>query len=193
MSYTFSRRDFMKYSAVAAVAVAGSSMFTGCSLFSNPNRPVGVAGSKLSPGGKTCEATLLNGDTTKPKYDGNVLTCNFTVKATQPSLEVTESHFQVDVTINGNTKSYYYMANSTGVTVSLDNGTGTKALAAGASCSPVLKVSGLANLNNASKILVRYWPLNAAKNLPTDSYNDVYATWDITDVIVPASAGTTQG
>ena len=50
MSYTFSRRDFMKYSAVAAVAVAGSSMFTGCGLFSNPNRPVGVAGSKLSPG-----------------------------------------------------------------------------------------------------------------------------------------------
>ena len=41
MSYTFSRRDFMKYSAVAAVAVAGSSMFTGCG-FSNPNRPYGT-------------------------------------------------------------------------------------------------------------------------------------------------------
>ena len=39
MSYTFSRRDFMKYSAVAAVAVAGSSMFTGCGSISNPNRP----------------------------------------------------------------------------------------------------------------------------------------------------------
>ena len=41
MSYTFSRRDFMKYSAVAAVAVAGSSMFTGCGSISNPNRPFG--------------------------------------------------------------------------------------------------------------------------------------------------------
>ena len=193
MSYTFSRHDFMKYSAVAAVAVAGSSMFTGCSLFSNPNRPVGVAGSKLSPGGKTCEATLLNGADTKPKYVGNELTCNFTVKATQPSLEVTESHFQVDVTIDGNTKSYYYMTNPAGVTVRLENGTGNKSLAAGASCSPVLMVSGLQGLTSASKILVRYWPLNAAKNLPTDSYNDVYATWDITDVIVPASGGTTQG
>lgn len=182
MSYTFSRRDFMKYSAVAAVAVAGSSMFTGCSLFSNPNRPVGVAGSKLSPGGKTCEVTLLNGDTTKPKYEGNVLTCNFNVKATQPSLQVTESHFQVDVTIDGNTKSYYYMTNPAGVNVTLENGTGNKSLAAGESCSPVLKVSGLENLNNASKILVRYWPLDAAKNLPTDSYNDVYATWDITSL-----------
>ena len=193
MSYTFSRRDFMKYSAVAAVAVAGSSMFTGCGLFSNPNRPVGVAGSKLSPGGKTCEATLLNGDDTKPKYEGHVLTCKFTVKATQPSLEVTESHFQVDVTIDGNTKSYYYTAGTAGVTVTLENGTGNKSLAAGASCSPVLKVSSLEKLTTASKILVRYWPLNAAKNLPTDSYNDVYATWDITDAIVPASTGKTQG
>lgn len=191
MSYTFSRRDFMKYSAVAAVAVAGSSMFTGCSLFSNPNRPVGVAGSKLSPGGKTCEVTLLNGDTTKPKYEGNVLTCNFTVKATQPSLEVTESHFQVDVTIDGTTKSYYYTTNPAGVTVTLANG--TKSLAAGDSLSPVLTVSGLQGLTSASKILVRYWPLNAAKNLPTDSYNDIYATWDITDVIVSASGSTTQG
>ena len=123
----------------------------------------------------------------------NVLTCNFTVKATQPSLEVTESHFQVDVTIDGNTKSYYYTAGTAGVTVALENGTGNKSLAAGASCSPVLKVSGLENLTTASKILVRYWPLNAAKNLPTDSYNDVYATWDITDAIVPASTGKTQG
>ena len=56
MSYTFSRRDFMKYSAVAAVAVAGSSMFTGCST-SNPNRPSAtydpVNGSELSFGGKS--------------------------------------------------------------------------------------------------------------------------------------------
>ena len=38
MSYTFSRRDFMKYTALTAVAIAGSGMLTGCS---NPNRPVG--------------------------------------------------------------------------------------------------------------------------------------------------------
>ncbi len=57
MSYTFSRRDFMKYSAVAAVAVAGSSMFTGCGSISNPNRPFAVYNaaedSKLTFGGKS--------------------------------------------------------------------------------------------------------------------------------------------
>ena len=56
MSYTFSRRDFMKYSAVAAVAVAGSGMFTGCST-SNPNRPSATYDaahdSELSFGGKS--------------------------------------------------------------------------------------------------------------------------------------------
>ena len=57
MSYTFSRRDFMKYSAVAAVAVAGSSMFTGCGSISNPNRPSATYDaahdSELSFGGKS--------------------------------------------------------------------------------------------------------------------------------------------
>ena len=32
MSYTFSRRDFMKYTALTAVAIAGSGMLTGCVL-----------------------------------------------------------------------------------------------------------------------------------------------------------------
>ena len=40
MSYTFSRRDFMKYTALTAVAVASAGMFTGCS--GNPNQPTAV-------------------------------------------------------------------------------------------------------------------------------------------------------
>lgn len=32
MSFAFSRRSFLKYTAVAAVAVAGSSLFTGCKI-----------------------------------------------------------------------------------------------------------------------------------------------------------------
>ena len=30
MSFEFSRRNFMKYTAVAAVALAGANLFTGC-------------------------------------------------------------------------------------------------------------------------------------------------------------------
>lgn len=39
MSYTFSRRDFLKYSAMTAVAVAGAGLLTGCEI-QDPNNPV---------------------------------------------------------------------------------------------------------------------------------------------------------
>lgn len=39
MSYTFSRRDFLKYSAMTAVAVAGAGLLTGCEV-QDPNNPV---------------------------------------------------------------------------------------------------------------------------------------------------------
>lgn len=39
MSYTFSRRDFLKYSAMTAVAVAGVGLLTGCEI-QDPNNPV---------------------------------------------------------------------------------------------------------------------------------------------------------
>ena len=89
MSYTFSRRDFMKYSAVAAVAVAGSSMFTGCGSISNPNRPSatydaahdselsfgGKSGGILGFGGTADSQTLLANATYVP--DTNTLTLPF--------------------------------------------------------------------------------------------------------------------
>ena len=39
MSYTFSRRDFLKYSAMTAVAVAGAGLLAGCEI-QDPNNPV---------------------------------------------------------------------------------------------------------------------------------------------------------
>ena len=39
MSYTFSRRAFLKYSATTAVAMAGAGLLGGCE-FKDPNNPV---------------------------------------------------------------------------------------------------------------------------------------------------------
>ena len=88
MSYTFSRRDFMKYTALTAVAIAGSGMLTGCS---NPNRPVGKAGDTLKPGDGICEATVLNSAGKEPRYDPNTktLTCNFKIVTKIELLEIT--------------------------------------------------------------------------------------------------------
>lgn len=54
MSYTFSRRDFLKYSALTAVAVAGAGLLSGCEV-QDPNNPVfkkiGVGGTLGTTGG----------------------------------------------------------------------------------------------------------------------------------------------
>lgn len=168
MSYTFSRRDFMKYTALTAVAIAGSGMLTGCS---NPNRPSGTVGSKLSPGDRICDATLKSAT-----YTGNTLTCNFDIY-TKVSLQINKNHFQVNVTQDDKTKIYYY-GNSN---IELDPNA-LNDYEAKTSVSPVLTVK-IDDLASADKIEVVYIPKLWAKDSLTDSYSDVYGTWDITEAI----------
>lgn len=168
MSYTFSRRDFMKYTALTAVAIAGSSMLTGCS---NPNRPSGTVGSKLSPGGKTCDATLKSAT-----YSGNTLTCNFDIY-TRVSLQINDRHFQVNVTTGDQTKIYYY-GNSN---IKLDPNA-LNDYEAKTSVTPTLTVD-IPDLGSADKIEVVYIPKLWAKDSLTDSFSDIYGTWDITEAV----------
>lgn len=56
MSYTFSRRAFLKYSAATAVAVAGASLLGGCE-YQDPNNPV----SKELPSAITSELQVIGG------------------------------------------------------------------------------------------------------------------------------------
>jgi anaerobic selenocysteine-containing dehydrogenase len=57
MSYTFSRRDFLKYSALTVVAVAGAGMLSGCEI-QDPNNPVVAVGKKASMKAAHWTATL---------------------------------------------------------------------------------------------------------------------------------------
>ena len=176
MSYTFSRRDFMKYTALTAVAIAGSGMLTGCS---NPNRPVGKAGDTLKPGSGICEATLLNSADKKPSYDSTTqtLTCNFKIVTKIELLEITDSHFQVDVTTTEGTKHYYYNTSSKPSLGATANPKAKKDSVTEATLTLNLDLSG------ATKVAVLYTPKHAAAGEPNDSYNDIYGTWDITDAI----------
>jgi len=177
MSYTFSRRDFMKYTALAAAAVAVSGSLTGCS---NPNRPVGTVGSKLKPGDGICEATLLSG-ASKPTYQGNELVCHFKIKSFLAGLQVSAGHFQVDVTGGQHPGSYNvntYPTGATRATFTLEGG--TDATAKNDVLPDVaLKVTGI-DLTDATNIAVRYCPKHSADENGKDLYNDVYATWNIT-------------
>ena len=56
MSYTFSRRAFLKYSAATAVAVAGASLLGGCE-YQDPNNPV----CKTLPGAITSGLQVIAG------------------------------------------------------------------------------------------------------------------------------------
>lgn len=178
MSYTFSRRDFMKYSAVAAVAVAGSSMFTGCG-FSNPNRPTGKTGDTLKPGGNICNATL-----TVPTYTTGGTTgsfkCHFKIY-TQVSLQINSAHFQVQVTDTDGKVSYY------------NNNGGKSVLSMGEADSnsnydagKTVEFDLTANITipaNTSKVQVVYLPKLVAQGKPSDAYSDIFATWDVTEAI----------
>lgn len=175
MSYTFSRRDFMKYTAVAAVAVAGSSMFTGCSFGSNPNRPTGKTGDTLKPGSKICNATL-----TAPTYTTGSFKCHFKIY-TQVSLQISSAHFQVQVT-DANGKVSYYNNNGGKSVLSMDKDDNNANYNAGKTVDFDLTAS-ITIPKGTTKVQVVYLPKLVAQGKPSDAYSDVYATWDVTDTI----------
>ena len=166
----------MKYSAVAAVAVAGSSMFTGCSLISNPNRPTGKTGDTLKPGSKICNATL-----TAPTYSfGGAIgsfQCHFKIY-TQVSLQISSAHFQVQVT-DANGKVSYYNNNSSSSLLSLGKDDNNANYDAGKTVNVDLTAT-ITIPKGTTKVQVVYLPKLVAQGKPSDAYSDIYATWDVT-------------
>ena len=194
MSYTFSRRDFMKYSAVAAVAVAGSSMFTGCGSFSNPNRPFGTytkdADCKLSFGGKsggvlgfggTPDYLVLNKGAS---YDSasRTLKLEFTHYPISEGTSAIASCYQLKyVTEDGN----HYVTSATGV--ASNGGKGLKANeVAHATVTVTIPENVKPAVEGVKAVYIQYFPRNNALGREDDTYSDVYATWEITSLFLKA-------
>ncbi|MEE0544372.1 MAG: twin-arginine translocation signal domain-containing protein [Faecalibacterium sp.] len=191
MSYTFSRRDFMKYSAVAAVAVAGSSMFTGCGSFSNPNRPFGTynkdADCKLTFSGKsggflgiggTQDYLVLNKGGSYTSSSGT-LNLKFTHFPISEGTGITAPHYQLKyVTDDGN----HYVTSADGSLTS----TGGDGLEinkeAHAKVTVTIPTSVKADVEKAKAVYIQYFPRHNALGKDNDTYGDVYATWDITSL-----------
>lgn len=191
MSYTFSRRDFMKYSAVAAVAVAGSSMFTGCGSFSNPNRPFGTynkdADCKLTFSGKsggflgiggTQDYLVLNKGGSYTSSSGT-LNLEFTHFPISEGTGITAPHYQLKyVTDDGN----HYVTSADGSLTS----TGGDGLEinkeAHAKVTVTIPTSVKADVGKAKAVYIQYFPRHNALGKDNDTYGDVYATWDITSL-----------
>ena len=196
MSYTFSRRDFMKYSAVAAVAVAGSSMFTGCGSFSNPNRPFGTynkdADCKLTFSGKSGGFLGIGGtqDYLVLKKGGSytsssgTLNLEFTHFPISEGTGITAPHYQLKyVTDDGN----HYVTSADGSLTS----TGGDGLEinkeAHAKVTVTIPTSVKADVEKAKAVYIQYFPRHNALGKDNDTYGDVYATWDITSLFKPTT------
>lgn len=190
MSYTFSRRDFMKYSAVAAVAVAGSSMFTGCGLISNPNRPTAVYNtaedSKLTFGGKsggvlgfggTQDYLVLNKGGSYTSSSG-ILNLKFTHYPISQGTSAIASCYQLKyVTEDGN----HYVTSANGV--ASDGGKGLEInKEAHANVTVTIPTNVKTAVEGAKAVYIQYFPRNNALGREDDTYSDVYATWDITSL-----------
>ena len=191
MSYTFSRRDFMKYSAVAAVAVAGSSMFTGCGSFSNPNRPFGTynkdADCKLTFSGKsggflgiggTQDYLVLNRGGSYTSSPGT-LNLEFTHFPISEGTGTTAPHYQLKyVTDDGN----HYVTSADG-SLKSTGGDGLEInKEAHAEVTVTIPTNVNADVEKAKAVYIQYFPRHNALGKDNDTYGDVYATWDITSL-----------
>lgn len=191
MSYTFSRRDFMKYSAVAAVAVAGSSMFTGCGSISNPNRPSAtydpVNGSELSFGGKSGGILGFGGTADSQTllanamyvYDTNTLTLPFKHVAVSQGASCKGYSYQIDIVDKDDKyKSYTDGSDCGNNKVSISDEGGCTGMEPLKPYTPIITVRNI-DFTGVKKVAVRYFPRHNALGVQNDTYSDVYATWDI--------------
>lgn len=188
MSYTFSRRDFMKYSAVAAVAVAGSSMFTGCGSISNPNRPFAVynaaedsqlsfsgkSGGFLGFGGTQDYLVLKKG----ASYTPGTLKLEFTHYPISQGTSAIASCYQLKyVTEDGN----HYVTSANGV--ASDSGKGLETnKETQVKVTVTIPADVKADVEKAKAVYIQYFPRNNALGREDDTFSDVYATWEITSL-----------
>ena len=110
MSYTFSRRAFLKYSAATAVAVAGASLLNGCE-YQDPKNPV----CKTLPGAITSDLQVKAG-LRSMKIENGVCTLTVDIEASRErSFKLNPNCFSVavtGVTEEGKTVQRYFSMNN---------------------------------------------------------------------------------
>lgn len=191
MSYTFSRRDFMKYSAVAAVAVAGSSMFTGCGSFSNPNRPFAVYNtaedSKLTFGGKSGGVLGFGGT-----QDYLVLKKGASYNSASRTLQLEFTHYPISEG-TGTSAPHYQLKYVTDDGNHYITSAGDKLVSTGGDgltikeetqvkVTVTIPTDEKAAVKGAKAVYIQYFPRHNALGKDNDSFSDVYATWEITSL-----------
>lgn len=173
MSLEFNRRSFLKYSAAAAVAVAGSSLLVGCG--EDEYQKTGKIGSTLKLMGeftlKTASLNAAAGSTTD-------LVCEFNLKGTSKlGLPIAPTNFQVEVTSADDTVTIYHASN-TGATGRVTLSNVDNYLEKDETLTTTLTVTGISVADGAT-IKVMFWPRPQASE-GTQAYTRAFCTWKMT-------------
>lgn len=170
MSLEFNRRSFLKYSAAAAVAVAGSSLLVGCG--EDEYQKTGKIGSTL----KLMGAFKLESASLNSVSSSSTLTCKFNLKCTSKyGLNIVPANFQVEVTSKADDKvTTYHAYNATptgGVSLSNNN----NYLKKDESLETELKVTNI-KVADGDTIQVKFWPRPQASE-GSQAYTRAFCTW----------------
>lgn len=181
MSLEFNRRSFLKYSAAAAVAVAGSSLLVGCG--EDEYQKTGKIGSTLKLMGefklKTANLTTGSGSPA-----GLNLVCDFDLKCTSKyGLNIVPANFQVEVTSSADNTVKTYHAFNSGSTSTVTLSDNNNYLKKDASLSTTLTVTNI-TVAAGDTIQVKFWPRPQASE-GSQAYTRAFCTWKMA-----AKAGT---
>lgn len=175
MSLEFNRRSFLKYSAAAAVAVAGSSLLTGCG--EDEYQKTGKIGSTLKLMGtfKTYKSTDTSNAGKAPAYDNanQKFTCTVNIKCTTKKvpLYVTNECFELTVTHNKNETNYA----KNFITVTPEEYDLKESEDAKDFTLTIKNVT----INEDDKVELKYWPRIQASS-GNSGYTRAFCTWKMT-------------
>lgn len=183
MSFEFSRRNFMKYTAVAAVALAGASLFTGC-------KNSGDSYNLLKEGAG--ELTVLQVTAAMGNYDDK------SKKYTAPDITGTTTTIEFPMKItNGRTNPIYVTPNNFKVVVTSSDGKTVKKYSV--TIEDALKDTNLkkgssvyGKVTTVEKVALKAGDVVVLTYCPDLQYNEYSLNWKLTVSKKESSASTTS-
>lgn len=171
MSLEFNRRSFLKYSAAAAVAVAGSSLLVGCG--EDEYQKTGKIGSTLKLMGTFKTYKSADEPAKAPAYTGTTFTCTVNIKCTTKKvpLYVTNECFELTVTHNKNETNYA----KNFITVTPEEYDLKESEDAKDFTLTIKNVT----INEDDKVELKYWPRIQASS-GNSGYTRAFCTWKMT-------------
>lgn len=175
MSLEFNRRSFLKYSAAAAVAVAGSSLLVGCG--EDEYQKTGSLGAKLKLMGTA--QTYKTGDGA-PTYDStkHTFTCKINIECTTKKVPLCVMASNFELTVNPGESEKNYGGNLVTVypeekDLTADEGAKDFTVTFKGTTDDPLE------LHNGDKVEFKYWPRIQASS-GNSGYTRAFCTWKMT-------------